>query len=72
MSVNKVVKVDNKWDGKFLGEIIALGVDYEELSNGVGQYTTAIVLNPDDGRLHNISLSYLTVVGRCYEARQPR
>ena len=63
MSVNKIVKVDSTWDGKFLGELIAFGTSYEELSDGVGQYTTAIVLNPHDGRLHNVNLNHLTVIG---------
>lgn len=45
------VKYQNtgKWEDDFIhpGEFLAWGIEYEELQNGAGQYTVAIVKNPD-------------------------
>ena len=62
MRAGQIVEVRSRGEGDFRGEFVALGTGYEELTNGVGQYTTAIVLNPSDGRMCNIDLNQLTVI----------
>ena len=44
-----------KWehDGCHYGELVAFGVSYEELSNGVGVYSTAIV-KMENGSVRNV------------------
>lgn len=47
--VTKPIPDTGRWEDDFThpGELLCWGVEYEELEQAVGQYTVAVVKNPD-------------------------
>ena len=46
---------------QYFGTLVAFGVGYEELRDGIGHYTEAVIMN-DDGELCTCPVNCVTVI----------
>lgn len=61
MIIGKKVEVDFR--EKYTGTLIHFGIGYDELRDGIGHFTEAIVMT-EDGQLHNCPANCVRVL-RC-------
>lgn len=58
--IGKTVKVSGK-RGEYTGTLVAFGIGYEELRDGIGHYTEAVVMR-EDGELCNCPVNMVRVL----------
>jgi hypothetical protein len=61
MSIGKRVKVVRDGQIFYHGTLVAFGIDFEELRDGIAQFSTAII-EKDDGSLCNVAVPYVVIL----------
>lgn len=57
--IGKKVKFSTNYEGK--GIVIGISTEYQELSNGIGQFPVFIILK-EDGKIDNISTNCCEII----------